>query len=123
MTKEGAQSYGEVTKQKKQEVKLTTQEKRSIKAQKGKADYKTQAALHGGTKSAHRVLSLANAQEDTASTISSTVSNSTSQSGEKPKKTGKASKPSNVFDFGGFFRRSEEVDYNEPPTFYDSNKS
>lgn len=123
MTKEGAQSYGEVTKQKKQEVKLTTQEKRSRKAQKGKADYKTQAALHGSAKSADRVLSLANAQEDTASTISSKVSNSTSQSGEKPKKTGKASKSSNVFDFGGFFRRSEEVDYNEPPIFYDSNKS
>lgn len=47
MTKEGAQSYGEITKQKNKEVKLTTQEKRRRKTVKGKTDYKKQAGLHG----------------------------------------------------------------------------
>lgn len=122
MTKEGAQSYGEVTKQKKQEVKLTTREKRSRKAKKGKADYKKQAALHGNKDGGDNALSRINAQGDAVNTNFSKGANSSRQSGNKPKATGKASKKSNVFDFVGFFRKPEAVDYDEPPIFYDINK-
>ncbi|EGH47742.1 hypothetical protein PSYPI_37913, partial [Pseudomonas syringae pv. pisi str. 1704B] len=39
-----------------------------------------------------------------------------------PKVSGKTTKKNNVFDIGGFFKKPEDVDYNQPPTFYDSNK-
>jgi putative transposase len=107
MTKEGAQSYGEVTKQKNKEVKLTTQEKRSRKAEKGKVDYKKQTGLHGNK----------SADQNVASRSALNKSNN------KSSNTGKASKKSNVFDIGGFFKKTEDVDFNQPPTFYDSSKS
>ena len=107
MTKEGAQSYGEITKQKNMEMKLTTQEKRKRKAQKGKADYRKQAALHGKN------------SED-YSALNCTTPNATSNT-VKINNTGKSFKTSNVFDIGGFFKKNEDVDYNQPPTFYDSN--
>jgi len=120
MTKEGAQSYGEVVKQKKQEVKLTTREKRSRKAQRGKDDYKTQAALHGSKKGGENSLSCANAHEDAGNSSSSSNAR---QANNKSKNTGKAPKKSNIFDIGSFFKKAEEANYDEPPTFYDSNKS
>ncbi|MHC8381323.1 Mu transposase C-terminal domain-containing protein [Pseudomonas sp. LB3P14] len=107
MTKEGAQSYGEATKQKNKEVKLTTQEKRRMKAEKGKVDYKKQAGLHGN-KSANQNVASRSALND--------INNKSSN-------TSKPSKKSNVFDIGGFFKKTEDVDFNQPPTFYDSNKS
>lgn len=107
MTKEGAQSYGEITKQKNKEVKLTTQEKRRRKTVKGKTDYKKQAGLHGK-------------KSEGDSTLSRVAPNTPSTTG-KANQTGKSSKKSNIFDIGGFFKKTEDVDYNQPPTFYDSN--
>lgn len=115
MTKEGAQSYGEVTKQKNKEVKLTTQEKRRRKAEKGKVDYKKQAGVHGNKPEDDSYLS-----RTTPNTSSTKRKNTTSTTG-KTKNAGKSSKKSNVFDIGSFFKKAEDVDYNQPPTFYDSN--
>ncbi|MFJ7789300.1 Mu transposase C-terminal domain-containing protein [Pseudomonas sp. NPDC096925] len=123
MTKEGAQSYGEVIKQKKQEVRLTTQEKRTRKSKKGKADYKKQAALHGHKAGGDNALDSTNVHDSPTNAHSSVSSDSVKQSGGKPKNHGKGSSKTNVLDFGSFFRKSESVDYDEPPTFYDSNKS
>ncbi|RMP64149.1 hypothetical protein ALQ18_02129 [Pseudomonas marginalis pv. marginalis] len=123
MTKEGAQSYGEVTKQMKQEVKLTTQEKRTRKATKGKADYRKQAALHGHKAGGDNAPGRSNADDSSPNTHSGMSSNNVKQPSGKRKNQGKGSSKSNVFDFRGFFKKSDDVDYDEPPTFYDSNKS
>ncbi|CAM3478875.1 hypothetical protein BZK31_17915 [Pseudomonas floridensis] len=120
MTQAGASSYIEITKEKNKEVKLTTQEKRKRKAERGKADQRKQAALHsrksataGGSKDA-----MSNGDinsPDHAGTKASTKNTN-------PKASGKTTKKNNVFDIGGFFKKPEDVDYNQPPTFYDSNK-
>lgn len=109
MTKEGAQSYGEVTKQKNKEVKLTTQEKRRRKAEKGKVDYRKQAGVHGNKPKDD------NSLNRTTPNISSIIGKNTTNT------IGKPSKKSNVFDIGSFFKNTKDVDYNQPPTFYDSN--
>jgi putative transposase len=115
MTKEGAQSYGEVTKQKNKEVKLTTQEKRRRKAEKGKVDYKKQAGVHGNKPEDDS--SLSRTTPNTSSTNSINTTNTTG----KTNNTSKSSNKSNVFDIGSFFKKKDDVDYNQPPTFYDSN--
>lgn len=113
MTKEGARSYGEVAKIKSKEVKLTTQEKRRRKAEKGKADYKRQAGLHDKKSKDHNAFSQVSV--DSSSDISPT-------SNGVAKNTSKPPKKSNIFDIGGFFKKTEDVNYSEPPVFYDSNK-
>jgi putative transposase len=123
MTKEGAQSYGEVTKQKNAEVKLTTQEKRTRKVKRGKADYKKQAALHGHKVGGDNAPGSSNAHDSKASTHFGMSSNNVGQPSGKPKNLRKGSSKSNVFDFGSFFGSSDDANYDEPPTFYDSNKS
>ena len=104
MTKEGAQSYGEVTKQKNKELKLTTQEKRRRKAEKGKIDYRKQAGLH----------------RDNPAELSTTKLSETDKKNNKFYVSGKQPKKSNVVDIVGFFNKTEDVDYSVPPTFYDS---
>lgn len=123
MTTEGAQSYGEVIKQKKQEVSLTTQEKRTRKGKKGKADYKKQAALHGHKAGGDNAPGRSNAHDSPSNTHSGMSSKNVKQTSGKPKNQGKGSIKSNVFDFRNFFRKSDDADYDEPPTFYDSTKS
>lgn len=107
MTKEGAQSYGEVTKHKNEEVKLTTQEKRRRKAEKGKVDYRKQAGLHRDNPAEISIPNLSGSNKK---------NNTSSVSCKHPKK-------SNVVDIGGFFKKTGDVDYSQPPTFYDSSET
>jgi putative transposase len=112
MTKEGAQSYGEITKQKNAEVKLTTQEKRKRKAAKGKVDYKKQAGLHGSNTEGQCRGGLSEALNDDATKLQ----------GKIPKSKGeKLSKKTNVLDIDRFLKKTDAVDYAQPPTFYDTN--
>lgn len=119
MSQEGARSYSELTKEKNKEVKLTTQQKRKRKAEKGKADQRKQAALHASKSAA---ASYNDAMPNGNISNHNNASDKGSTKSKSPKASGKTTKNNNVFDIGGFFKKSEDIDYNQPPTFYDSNK-
>ncbi|WP_455922642.1 transposase [Pseudomonas putida] len=120
MTREGARSYSEITMEKNKEVKLTTLEKRKRKAEKGKADQRKQAALHTTKSTAATSAKEAMSNSDVDSYDHTGTKGSTKSA--NPKVSGKTPKKNNVFDIGGLFKKVEDVDYTQPPTFYDSNK-
>lgn len=106
MTKAGAQSFGETHKVKKAEVKLTTQEKRKRKAQKGKEDYKEQASTHNKAPT--------NKDLNTSSKPGATTAAKSNTKGQKKE-------ASNVYNISALFQREAIVDYDDAPVIYDSN--
>jgi putative transposase len=106
MGKAGAQSFSNAHKVKKAEVALTTKEKRQRKAQKGKEDYKEQAATHNKTPNNKEV-----------NDFSKTKAAATTKPNPKVQKKEKA----NVYDISNLFQRDTAVDFDEAPVFYDSN--
>jgi len=105
MDKAGAQSFGEAHKVKKAEAQLTTKEKRQRKAEKGKEDYKEQAATHNKAP--------INKVANNSSKTKVTTTTRTSSNAQKKDKT-------NVYDISKLFQRDTAVDFDEEPIFYDS---
>jgi putative transposase len=107
MGKAGAQSFSEAHKVKKAEVKLTTQEKRKRKAEKGKEDYKEQASTHKKAP-IHKDLNTSLKPEATTTTKSN------------PK--GQKKEASNVYNISKLFQSETIVDFDDAPVvIYDSN--
>ena len=107
MGKAGAQSFSEAHKVKKAEVKLTTQEKRKRKAEKGKEDYKEQASTHKKAP-IHKDLNTSLKPGATTTTKSN------------PK--GQKKEASNVYNISKLFQSETIVDFDDAPVvIYDSN--
>ncbi|MNF93494.1 hypothetical protein D3C84_761730 [compost metagenome] len=107
MTKAGAQSFAEKHKVKKAEVKLTTQEKRKRKAEKGKEDYKEQASNH----------KKAPINKDLNTSLKPGVT-TTTKSGQKDQKK----EASNVYNISKLFQSESVIDFDDAPVvIYDSN--
>lgn len=107
MTKAGALSFAEKHKVKKTEVKLTTQEKRKRKAEKGKEDYKEQASNH----------KKASINKDLNTSLKSGVTTTTKSSQKDQKK-----EASNVYSISRLFQSESVIDFDDAPVvIYDSN--
>ncbi|OLU16970.1 hypothetical protein BVH01_10420 [Pseudomonas sp. PA1(2017)] len=107
MTKEGAQSYAKTQSKVKKEVSLTAEEKkqkkREQKRQKGEEDYRSQANVNAAD------TPIRNDQP-------------TGKKGSKPKPK-KPSQSKYSVRLDEFTDQSDAVDFDQPPTFYDTNKS
>jgi putative transposase len=105
LSKEAAQSFDSMHKTKEKEIKLTTQEKRQRKTQKGKTDYQKQASTHRN----------ATEQKSTMATVNVIPTNYVQPKSKASKKV-----KSNVFEIGRLFQREMIVDFDEAPVIYDS---